>query len=208
MFSVLLLFALNVVTPGASFILTVRNALSHGRLAGFLVAMGLSAVDVVYAIAALIGMATVLAQFPSFSLIVSVFGGLWLTRLGMSLYFKEASTYEESEEPAPVGPLAFFKTGAFMGTTNPQGIVFFSSAFLTTAAITEFDTRAVALLAGVALVSVALRGGIAWFSSIQWFQKFYSQNVKVFEGFAGVCLVGYGAKLFAHGLAPAGRMIG
>lgn len=207
MFSILVLFALNVVTPGASFILTVRNALSHGRAAGLLVALGLSSMDFVYAVAALLGLAAVMTQFPSFALVVSVFGGMWLTKLGLSLYMREDSSYGDSEEDEAVDALTFYKTGATMGATNPQGIVFFSSAFLTSATTGLLSSYAAMLLAGVALVSVVLRGLIAWLSSIVWFQDFYTRYVRTFETMAGVCLVMYGAKLFAKGLAPLGSML-
>lgn len=68
-----------VVSPGASFVLIARTAVSSSRSEGVVAALGMGAGGVVFAVAALLGLQGVLLAGPSLYLVLKAYRG-WTAR--------------------------------------------------------------------------------------------------------------------------------
>lgn len=125
----LVVAALVIVTPGQDTALTIRNALAGGRRAGVATALGVSAGQAVWALAASVGLAAlVVASEPVFRTLQLV-GAAYLVYLGGHALLRAAR-----REPAPVlrrAPrlrgAAAFRQGVLSNLANPKMAVFFTS---------------------------------------------------------------------------------
>jgi threonine/homoserine/homoserine lactone efflux protein len=121
--------ALVIVTPGQDTALTIRNALAGGRRAGVATALGVSAGQAVWALAASAGLAAlVVASEPVFRALELV-GAAYLVCLGSRGLLRAAR-----RAPAPVLRRAAtlrrgaaFRQGVLSNLANPKMAVFFTS---------------------------------------------------------------------------------
>lgn len=194
--SILSLFALNVLIPGSSFVLTMRSAMVSGLKSGLGVALGLAAADIAYAIAAVLGVSALLEQHESLSLTLAVLGGVWIVYLGLKVYLgpRKNAPVEERDFLA-ITPLKSFKVGLTAGLANPQALLFFTSVFVAAVAgkLSPFETTMVLL--GIAAISVSIRCGIVGLAATERVRVAYLSNKKVIEKVSGVLLVFFGSKL-------------
>lgn len=73
-----------VITPGSTTAVVVRNTLSGGRGAGLATAFGAALANTSHATAAGLGLALLLARWPSALAVVRVSGGVYLAWLGVT----------------------------------------------------------------------------------------------------------------------------
>jgi threonine/homoserine/homoserine lactone efflux protein len=78
--------AIGVVSPGPSFVMVARMAVSASRAEALAAAFGMGAGGVVFAVAALLGLQGVLLAVPSLYLALKVAGGLYLIYLGFRIW--------------------------------------------------------------------------------------------------------------------------
>jgi threonine/homoserine/homoserine lactone efflux protein len=123
--------ALVIVTPGQDTALTIRSTLLGGRRAGILTALGVSAGQAVWTLAASAGItALLLASEPAF-LAVKLAGAAYLVFLGGQMLVRAA---RRSPAPAHGGPVqgeltswTAFRQGMISNLGNPKMAVFFTS---------------------------------------------------------------------------------
>jgi threonine/homoserine/homoserine lactone efflux protein len=199
-FVMLGLFAVNVMTPGASFVLSVSNAMKHGRRSGLLIALGLATADTMFAGLATAGLAALVSQNVLLVKAISLLGGMWFVYGGIRLILKQkaAQLPVEAEKTAgnlPVG-LAY-RLGFTAGAFNAQAILFFSTMFL--AAITSKPelSEAVTLVVGVAAVSAFTRCGIVTLFTTGTVMRFYANQRRKVETVSGGMLALFGLKIAA-----------
>jgi len=148
--------ALVIVTPGQDTALTIRNTLVGGRRAGVFTAIGVSAGQAIWALAAAVGIAALLrASEPAF-LAVRLAGSAYLVYLGA-----QALRSALRRSPAPPSAtrgrrrLAPLQQGVISNLGNPKMAVFFTSL------LPQFGGSFPALLAlGLVFCSLTL----AWLS--------------------------------------------
>src|SRR5690349_10925334 len=75
-----------VVSPGPSFVLVARTAMSSSRSDGVAAAIGMGVGAVVFAAAALLGLHGLVLAMPSVYLALKVSGGLYLAYLGARIW--------------------------------------------------------------------------------------------------------------------------
>jgi threonine/homoserine/homoserine lactone efflux protein len=119
--------ALVIVTPGQDTALTIRNSLAGGRRAGVLTALGVSAGQAVWALAAAAGAAALLrASEPAF-VAVRLIGAAYLVYLGAlavrSAVRRGADPPPETARPRRLAPL---RQGLLSNLGNPKMAVFFT----------------------------------------------------------------------------------
>jgi threonine/homoserine/homoserine lactone efflux protein len=78
------------VTPGSTTAVVVRNTLEGGRGAGFAAAVGAALANTTQASAAALGLAVVIARFPTALVVLRVLGGGYLAWLGGSSIWRVA----------------------------------------------------------------------------------------------------------------------
>lgn len=195
---VLALFAMNVATPGASFILTVSNAMSHGRKTGFLIAAGLATADAMFATAAIFGIAALVAGSPFIVRCISLLGGLWLFYGGVRLLVKGRNAHLVNEADSTYGALApslAFRMGFTTGALNAQAIIFFATMFVASLTQKPSAFEAGFLVTGVALVSLVVRCLIVRLFTVSAMQQKYSTHRRKAEALAGGALAFFGVKI-------------
>jgi threonine/homoserine/homoserine lactone efflux protein len=185
--------ALVIVTPGQDTALTIRNTLVGGRRAGIRTAIGVSAGQAIWALAAAVGIAALLhASEPAF-LAVRLAGGAYLVYLGAQALRSalrrsavQPPVTRRGQRPAPL------RQGVISNLGNPKMAVFFTSllpqfggSFPVLLALgLVFCTLTLAWLSCYA-VAVARAGDLLQRSSIR----------RALDALTGAVLVGLGLRL-------------
>ncbi len=203
--SVACLFALNVLTPGASFVLTVRNALAHGRRAGYGLALGLAFADTLLAILAVAGLAAVLKTNGSALLVLGYVGGVWIAATGLTMFQRSRRTDFEIEAFGRLPELALgsgARLGASAGLSNPQAMIFFASVFVASMVGEPSVAQAVGSVLTVAASSIVIRCGIVRLVTLPAVREAYLARRRKIETISGVALFSFGMKLAVKALLP------
>jgi threonine/homoserine/homoserine lactone efflux protein len=117
--------ALVIVTPGQDTALTIRNTLVGGRRAGVLTAIGVSAGQAIWAVAAAAGIAALLrASEPAF-VAVRLAGGAYLVYLGAQAL--RSALRDSRAHAVPARRRAPLRQGLLSNLGNPKMAVFFTS---------------------------------------------------------------------------------
>ncbi len=202
--SVAAMFALNVATPGASFILTLRHSLNYGPKVGRFVALGLSTADSIFAVLALSGVTALLRLHAGLASSVGAVGGMWLGALGLALLDAaraRSAANQPTTEAAPALSRAY-RIGLTAGMVNPQSILFFSTVMLASLTIDPTLLDAAALALTVAVTSLATRSAIATVVSHPLVRERYLARRRRFEMLSGVALLGFGMRLAVKSMYP------
>ena len=155
-----------VVSPGPSFVMVARTAVSSSRTEGAAAALGMGVGAVVFAVAALLGLQGILLAVPSLYLALKIAGGLYLAYLGLRIW-------ASARQPLMVTGLSSgtsttkLKSVALGFTTqisNPKTAIVYASvfaAFMPAARSYSFDFALIALVFAIeagwyAVVAVAL----------------------------------------------------
>lgn len=129
--SIALIHLLAAISPGPSFVMTVRVAASGGLRAAVGVALGLGLGALVWAIAALFGLHLVFELAPTLLLAFKLAGAAFLLWIALQ-------TWRHAREPLPVaGPgqaarsfLGGLRLGLVTHLANPKPAIFFGAVFV------------------------------------------------------------------------------
>jgi threonine efflux protein len=198
------IFALNILTPGPSFVVTVSNAMSHGRRSGLLVALGLVTMDTLFAAAATAGLAALVSQNMLVVKGISLLGGMWLVYGGSRLMLKKRARQlpQEAELATGAFPATLaYRLGFMTGALNAQAILFFTSLFPAALSATPSLHQAFALVLGVTVVSAFTRCNIVMAFTVKSVMSFYSRQRRRVEAVSGGALTIFGLILAAPAAA-------
>jgi threonine/homoserine/homoserine lactone efflux protein len=155
-----------VVSPGPSFVMVARTAVSSSRAEGVAAAAGMGAGGVVFAVAALLGLNGLLLAVPSLYLVLKVAGGLYLAYLGFRIWSsaKQPLGAVKAESGASTTWRKSLGLGFSTQISNPKTAIVYASvfaAFMPAAPSTAFDLALVACVFAIetswyAIVAVAL----------------------------------------------------
>jgi threonine/homoserine/homoserine lactone efflux protein len=199
-FAMLGLFAVNVMTPGASFVLTVTNAMTHGRRSGLFIALGLSSADTVFAAMATAGLAALVSQNVLLVKAISLLGGMWFVYGGVRLMLKQKAAQLPQEALQTKGNLSVslaYRLGLTAGIVNAQAIVFFSTMFIAALSARPSLREAITLVVGVAGVSAITRCSIVAVFTTKAVMHLYTAQRRKVETVSGGMLAIFGMKLAA-----------
>jgi threonine/homoserine/homoserine lactone efflux protein len=119
-----------ICTPGPDTALTVRNSLLGNRRAGIFTALGVSTGQLVWTLAASIGIAALLvASEPAFQALKLV-GAAYLIWLGMQTLWSVVRRRSRARDSAPrraVSPRQAWRQGVLSNLGNPKSAAFFTS---------------------------------------------------------------------------------
>lgn len=154
------------VSPGPSFVMVARTAVSTSRAAGLFAALGMGSGGMVFAIAALLGLHAVLLAVPSLYLALKVAGGLYLAYLGLRIWLsaKPALTVTDAAPGQGTTAARSFVLGFTTQVSNPKTAIVYASVFavfLPAITTLAFNLALVALIFVIeagwyALVAIAL----------------------------------------------------
>ena len=159
---VLAALTVGVISPGPSFVMVARTAVSSSRSNGLAAALGMGAGGVVFALAALLGLQAVLLAVPSLYLVLKLAGGIYLAYLGLRIW--SAAKQPLVVTSALSGRSASLPKSLALGfvtqVSNPKTAIVYASvfaAFLPAAPSLGFD---------VALVTIVFAIEAGWYAVV------------------------------------------
>lgn len=117
------------MSPGVSFLLVARMAMSTSRRAALSVAAGMGFGASVFAAIALAGLHTLLTLVPSLYTGLKVAGGCYLLWLALKMFRRPSNRFNDSAGTEEVSVSKAFMTGVFTQISNPHTALVFASIF-------------------------------------------------------------------------------
>lgn len=118
--------AVVIVTPGQDTALTIRNTLLGGRRAGVATAAGVVAGQLVWAVAASVGLSAVLLASEPVFMAIRLAGGAYLVLLGLQALLA-AARGARADQPGSTRRRAPYRQGLLSNLGNPKMAIFFTS---------------------------------------------------------------------------------
>jgi threonine/homoserine/homoserine lactone efflux protein len=143
--------AVGAISPGPSFVMVARTAVSSSRSIGLAAALGMGAGGVLFALVALLGLQAVLVAVPSLYLALKVVGGIYLAYLGLRIFVaaKRPLVIPGDLSNGGTSLPRSFALGFLTQVSNPKTAIVYASvfaAFLPTAPSVGFDFALVTLV--------------------------------------------------------------
>lgn len=122
---------LGAMSPGASFLLATRTALSSAPRASLAVSLGLATGAMLFSIAAMLGVQTVFMLVPWLHTVLSVLGGGYLLWVAFRLIFIRSTPQSASNQTENLSFRSAFCAGLLTQLSNPNTALVFASLFTT-----------------------------------------------------------------------------
>lgn len=152
------------MSPGPSFVMVARTAVSSSRGDGLAAALGMGAGGVVFAIAALAGLQAAFLAVPALYLAVKLLGGAYLVYLGIRIWrgAREPLAAMQDARPAasPGNARRAFLLGMGTQVSNPKTAVVYASIFA------AFLPREVPLALALAVPAVIFCIETGWYAVV------------------------------------------
>lgn len=131
LFAILGALLVGVVSPGPSFVLVSRIAVTRSRLHGLAAALGMGIGGTIFAGLALLGLAALLSQVDWLYLALKIAGGLYLAWLGIRIWRGAGEPLAPAAAGAPQGATLFrsFSFGLLTQISNPKAAIIYGSVF-------------------------------------------------------------------------------
>jgi len=183
-----------VISPGPSFLITVRTAAARSSLDGVKVALGLGAGAVTWAAAALLGLNLVFQQFPWLYFAMKLGGALYLLWLAFQM-LRHAAEPLKLDGAVEASEHGHFLRGYLTQVSNPKVVVFFASIFMSMLPNDMPGWMSVALLAVVGCNDFTWYSIVALFFGSPPVRSFYLGAKAWIDRAIGLCLGGLGLRL-------------
>lgn len=123
---------IGAMSPGVSFLLVARTAMSCSRRAALFVAAGMGFGALIFAAIALAGLHTLLTLVPSLYTSLKIAGGFYLLWLALKMFRRPSKRYADPDVSEDVSASKAFLTGVFTQISNPHTALVFASIFTAT----------------------------------------------------------------------------
>ncbi len=117
------------MSPGASFLLVARTAMSSSRRAAIYVAAGMGCGALVFAVIALAGLHALLTLVPSLYTALKIAGGCYLLWHALKMFRRPSNRLIDSASVGKMSYLRAFTTGIITQISNPHTALVFASIF-------------------------------------------------------------------------------
>lgn len=194
---------LGAMSPGPSFVLVSRIAVSGSRRSGLAAALGMGLGGAVFALLALLGLTALLERVEALHVLLRLCGGLYLLWLGIGIW-------RQADAPLTSGPLPqdaardaaprAFRLGLTTQLANPKTAVVYAGIF---AALLPGDPPRALLLAlplAVFCVEAGWYALVALLLSAPGPGRAYRRGKRLLDRIAGAVLGGLGLRLILEGL--------
>ena len=189
--------AVGVVSPGPSFVLIARIAVSTSRANGLAASVGMGLGGVIFACAALLGLQAVLLAVPTLYLGLKVLGGLYLAYLGYRI-FKGARQPLDADTSGPAqrtSGASSFWLGLTTQVSNPKTAIVYASVFAAFLPGTFSLAFAVSLLCVIFVIETGWYAIVAVLLSSTQSRRAYLSCKAWADRTAGLVMMGLGLKL-------------
>ena len=200
--SIMAALIVGAMSPGPSFVVVSRIAISRSRLDGLAAALGMGAGGVVFAALALAGLTALLSQFEWLYVLLKVAGGAYLVYIAVNIWKGAGEPLEVSDAVnGRRAPLRSFTTALLTQLSNPKTIIVYASLF---AALLPRDVPldlVVALPLGVFAVEAGWYSIVALAFSARHPRRLYLAAKGWIDRAAGAVMGGLGLRLILSGLS-------
>ena len=133
LFTIWLLHLFAAISPGPSVLMSARVGVMQGMRTGAFVAIGIGISAVIWASAALFGLALVFEAAPALLWTLKILGGLYLLWLGWKMWKSADTPLDEAAATAlPRSDWSALRLGVITQLANPKPAIMFSAIFLGT----------------------------------------------------------------------------
>ena len=187
-------------SPGPSFLMVARTAAARTRLDGLAAAAGMGVGGLLFAVAVMAGLKSLLETVPGLHASVQLVGGAYLIYIGVSTWRgakKELDASQPQAGAAPATTLRSFLLGLGTQISNPKTAIYYASVFaaLLPEHATPFQLFAVPCV--VFGVEVTWYSIVAMALSSAGPRKVYLRWKAALDRLAGAVMAGLGVKLAA-----------
>ena len=186
-----------VISPGADFVLVLKNSINAGRSSGILTAFGISLAIGVHITYSMLGISYLISQSEVVFTFIKYAGAAYLIYLGAKSILTANDKLEKIESNSiTVKPSQYLVQGFFCNLLNPKTMLFFISLFSQLIS-PEQSTNNYVLLYGL---YIAVLHGV-WFSLVsvlftsKALQKHLIKTKKRLNQACGVGLISFGVLL-------------
>ena len=204
--SVAVLHWVILVTPGANVLVVSQLAAGGERRAACFAALGITAVAVVWASLAALGVHAIFVSHPQLRSGLQLAGGVYLCYVAVRLWRSAAGP--EAARHTGISASAAFRLGFLTNIMNPKSALFFGSVFVTAL---PHDAHAGLVFAALALV---LANALVWhlflamaFSHTR-VQSTYARKRRALTRFASALVGFFGLRLVIAALAELRTKLG
>lgn len=195
--SLMAVFLVAAVTPGADFACVMRESVAHGRRAGILAAIGVGSAILVHAAYTVLGIGLIVAHSVVAFTIVKWAGAAYLVWLGVKSFRAPAPALPEAgmHDPAARPLRRSLAIGALTNLLNPKATLFFVSLFSTIVS----PATPLALQFGYGIAMALVLAG--WFSVVALFlttgtaRAAFARAGRWFNRATGVMLIALGVRV-------------
>ncbi|UGA55147.1 LysE family translocator [Vibrio sp. VB16] len=120
---------LGAMSPGPSLAIVVKHSLAGGRINGVATAWAHATGIAMYAFVTLVGLATLLHQYPTLFTMISYLGAVYLAYLGFLALRSKGGVAAKLESGERVSVLQSAKEGFLISVTSPKIMIFFTALF-------------------------------------------------------------------------------
>ncbi len=152
---------LGAMSPGPSFILVARMAVAQSRAHGFAAALGMGIGGGLFALAALIGLQSLLAAVPALYVGVKLFGGAYLVYLGVMIWRGAKQPLAAGEAGAACGSSArSFVVALGTQLSNPKTAIAYTGIFA------AFLPEKASISTGATVLALVLAIETGWYTLV------------------------------------------
>ena len=131
--AVALLHLMAAISPGPAVLMAARTGVTEGLRTGAFLAMGIGIGGVIWAAAALFGLALVFQAAPSLLWALKIIGGLYLIYMAWGMWrTADAPLDLDAATKTPRSAASAFRLGLWTQLANPKPAVLFSAIFIGT----------------------------------------------------------------------------
>lgn len=195
---------LGAASPGPSFVMVAREAVSTSRLNALAAALGMGLGGLLFATAALLGLQALFQAVPLAYLLLKVLGGLYLAYLGYRIFrsAREPLALAVTDEAAGRPLRQSFLLGLSTQVSNPKTAIVYASVFASFLPGAVSWTLALGLLLCVFLVEFGWYAIVATLLSASASRRAYLRCKGWVDRLAGAIMVGLGIRLIAGAARP------
>ena len=200
--SIMAALMVGAMSPGPSFVVVSRIAISRSRLDGLAAALGMGAGGVVFAVLALAGLTALLAQFEWLYILLKVAGGAYLIYIAVNIWRGAGEPLEVSDAgDSHRAPRRSFMTALLTQLSNPKTIIVYASLFAALLPRAVPLDLMIALPLGVCAVEAGWYSIVALAFSARHPRRLYLAAKSWIDRTAGAVMGGLGLRLILSGLS-------
>lgn len=187
-----------LMLPGPGTFAVLTSTAKGGLRGGFAALTGLMIGDWLLMLAALVGVAALVAAHPALFTAVQWLGVAYLVWVGIQLL---RASGEINAMPLPMTPGTYFRQGFLITLINPKAIIFYMAFFPLFIDPSRYQGFATLGALGATISFLTFAYGTALIVCGNWVVRRLRANALVgrwSSRFAGVALIGFGARLAAE----------